>query len=99
MVIIFCFVILPATLGEFNSNVIVEFAFVFSLNKHTSGSNIPIHRRTKHIPTNLSSRVEFLDTNFITYPLWDTAFDFCHFTSQISDVEAMYMAAKLLLED
>ncbi|CAJ1943661.1 unnamed protein product [Cylindrotheca closterium] len=37
--------------------------------------------------------VEFLDTRFIVSPMWDNAFDWIHLAPQVSDVEALYMAA------
>lgn len=40
-------------------------------------------------------RVQYLDTTFVTSPMWDSAFDWVHLPPQVSDVEALYMAAKI----
>lgn len=39
--------------------------------------------------------VEFLDTRFITSPMWDNAFDWIHLPPQVSDVEALFIATVL----
>eukprot|EP00804_Cyclotella_cryptica_P024575 CCRYP_020214-RA/>CCRYP_020214-RA protein AED:0.07 eAED:0.07 QI:10/1/1/1/1/1/3/306/548 len=46
----------------------------------------------------LRDRVHLLDTRFITDPMWDTALDFNHLHSRVGDVEALYIAGKLLLK-
>ncbi len=46
----------------------------------------------------LRDRVHFIDTRFITEPMWDTANDFNHVHSRVSDVEALYIAGKVLLQ-
>ena len=43
------------------------------------------------------SNIEYLDTSFITYPVWDMTLDWCHHTTQVSKVEALYIAFKVLL--
>ncbi|KAL7519099.1 hypothetical protein ACHAWX_003896 [Stephanocyclus meneghinianus] len=46
----------------------------------------------------LQGRVQYLDTKFITYPLWDAAEDWCHLNPEVQDVEALYIASRMLLE-
>eukprot|EP00980_Cylindrotheca_fusiformis_P022405 scaffold9278_cov170-Cylindrotheca_fusiformis.AAC.6 len=41
--------------------------------------------------------VRFVDTRFVTSPMWDSAVDWRHLPSYVSDVEALYLAAVLLL--
>lgn len=45
----------------------------------------------------LRDRVHFIDTRFITDPMWDTALDFNHLHSRVGDAEALYIAGKVLL--
>ena len=42
------------------------------------------------------SRVEYVDTTFITKPVWDTAYDWCHLAHRVSSVEASYIAHTIL---
>ena len=42
-------------------------------------------------------RIEFLDTRFITSPMWDSAFDWGHLPARVSDVKALYMIASSTL--
>ena len=44
-----------------------------------------------------NSRVDYLDTTFITKPVWDTAYDWCHLPLKVSSVEALYIAYVLLV--
>jgi len=44
-----------------------------------------------------SSRVVYLDTTFITKPLWDSSRDWCHLTPKVSSVESLYIAYALLV--
>mmetsp|Transcript_31203 Transcript_31203/g.67452 ORF Transcript_31203/g.67452 Transcript_31203/m.67452 type:complete len:531 (+) Transcript_31203:93-1685(+) len=45
------------------------------------------------------SRVHFVDTRFITDPLWDTAYDWNHIAPRVSQAEAAYIALKVLGTD
>ena len=45
-----------------------------------------------------NSRVSFLDTRFITNPVWDSAPDWCHLHSKVSTVEAFYIASQVLFD-
>jgi hypothetical protein len=40
-------------------------------------------------------KVQYLDTTFVTSPMWDSASDWVHLPPQVSNVEALYMAATL----
>jgi hypothetical protein len=42
-------------------------------------------------------RVQFLDTRFITNPLWDTAYDWNHVAPLVSQHEAAYIALRVLV--
>jgi hypothetical protein len=44
-----------------------------------------------------NSRVRYLDTLFITKPVWDSAYDWCHLHHNVSLVEASYIAHALLV--
>ena len=41
--------------------------------------------------------LECVDTSFMTYPVWDMARDWCHHEPQVSKVEALYIAFKVLI--
>jgi hypothetical protein len=43
-----------------------------------------------------NSRVGYLDTTFITKPVWDSSYDWCHLPHSVSLVEASYIAHVLL---
>jgi len=45
-----------------------------------------------------STRVKFVDTNFITFPVWDMTYDFYHLGSKVAAVEALYIAFKVLID-
>eukprot|EP00804_Cyclotella_cryptica_P021995 CCRYP_000927-RA/>CCRYP_000927-RA protein AED:0.04 eAED:0.04 QI:155/1/1/1/1/1/3/380/537 len=45
----------------------------------------------------LRDKVNFIDTRFINNPMWDTSPDFNHVHPQVSDVEAFYIAGKVLV--
>ena len=47
---------------------------------------------------NSTQHVDFMDTRHIVSPMWDNAFDWIHLRPQVSDVEALYMAA-VIYED
>ena len=44
-----------------------------------------------------NSRVGYLDTTFITKPLWDSSHDWCHLSPKVSSVESLYIAYALLV--
>jgi hypothetical protein len=44
-----------------------------------------------------NSRVGYLDTTFITKPVWDSSYDWCHLPHSVSLVEASYIAHVLLI--
>ncbi len=44
-----------------------------------------------------NSRVSYLDTTFITKPLWDSSHDWCHLSRKVSSVESLYIAYVLLV--
>ena len=56
------------------------------------------HCISKEISPELHARIHYLDTSFITYPLWDTSQDLYHLIQKVMDVDVQYMASKLLLE-
>ncbi|CAJ1935048.1 unnamed protein product [Cylindrotheca closterium] len=41
-------------------------------------------------------QIQFLDTRFITYPMWDSSYDWYHLSDQVAKVEAQYIAATIL---
>jgi len=41
-------------------------------------------------------QIQFLDTRFITYPLWDSSYDWYHLADQVAKVEALYFASTIL---
>ncbi|CAJ1965349.1 unnamed protein product [Cylindrotheca closterium] len=43
-----------------------------------------------------SPKVHFLDTLFITHPMWDVAYDLYHLPRKVSDLEAIYIASVVL---
>ncbi|KAL3942418.1 MAG: hypothetical protein SGBAC_003377 [Bacillariaceae sp.] len=42
------------------------------------------------------SKVHFLDTLFITHPMWDVAYDLYHLPRKVADLEALYIASIVL---
>jgi hypothetical protein len=52
---------------------------------------------TKNDFLDISNRINWIDTQFITTPLWDTAPDWNHLHFKVSDTEALYYARKFLL--
>jgi hypothetical protein len=40
--------------------------------------------------------VEFIDTNFIIGPVWDSARDWCHYRNKAGEEQAFYIAGKVL---
>lgn len=53
---------------------------------------------SKESSPEFQARIHYLDTSFITYPLWDTSEDLYHLIQKVRDIDVGYMAAKLLLE-
>lgn len=49
------------------------------------------------LPSNKNNTF-FLDTEFISNPMWDIAYDWCHLPRQVADVEALYIASVTLLD-
>jgi hypothetical protein len=43
-----------------------------------------------------NENIEYLNTSYVTSPMWDNAPDWCHYPPQVSNVEALYMASKVL---
>jgi hypothetical protein len=39
---------------------------------------------------------EYLDTSFITKPMWDSPPDWCHFENEVGRIQSIFIAAKLL---
>ena len=58
--------------------------------------SLPIIIRKQSHPY-LRDRVHFIDTRFINEPMWDTAPDFNHIHDRVANIEAMYLAAQVLL--
>ena len=42
-------------------------------------------------------RVEYIDTNFIIGPMWDSPDDWCHFRNEAGKQDALFLLAKVLL--
>ena len=42
------------------------------------------------------TRIHYIDTRFITDPLWDTAYDWNHVALRVSQVETLYIASEVL---
>jgi len=52
----------------------------------------------KKIVSNVdNSRLDYLDTTFITKPLWDSSHDWNHLPHKVSSVEALFIAYVLLV--
>jgi len=66
---------------DWRSTTVID-GYNFVLEKIVSGSNHP--------------RVHLIDTRFITEPLWDATYDWCHLAPRVSQVEAIYIASKVL---
>ena len=45
---------------------------------------------------NMTDRIQYIDTSFITAPLWDISGDWNHLPRLVSDVEAKYVMAAAL---
>lgn len=49
------------------------------------------HHHHHHAP-----QIQFLDTRFITFPMWDSSYDWYHLADQVAQVEALYFASTIL---
>ena len=45
---------------------------------------------------NMTQTIQYIDTSFITTPLWDIAPDWCHLPLLVSNVEALYVLGAVL---
>jgi hypothetical protein len=45
---------------------------------------------------NMTPTIQYIDTSFITTPLWDSAHDWCHLPPFVSAVEALYVLGAIL---
>jgi hypothetical protein len=51
----------------------------------------------KHLTLEFMGRVEYIDTDFIIGPMWDSPDDWCHFQNEAGKQDALYLLARVLL--
>ncbi|KAL3943191.1 MAG: hypothetical protein SGBAC_002720 [Bacillariaceae sp.] len=69
-------------------------AYTEIIREQVNNLNQKIQNRT--VEHQKDPQIKFLDTRFITYPMWDSSYDWYHLSDQVAEVEALYLAATIL---
>ena len=74
-------------------------SFSYTSSRHSSDllNAAVVYSQRKRDSPFLQNRIDYIDTQFITKPFWDTSPDWNHLHYLVSDVEALYYFRKFIL--